>query len=230
MYGHVCNVDKIEEIAQKNVFPCSKLDDNQELDHGTMVPLYFIEKYLKKDSEIGHELIDAFSVLSDAAIIFSPLVFGPQLLPVLELLDVKDKLFNMGHKVLDYISRKIEPNYLERMEQIEAAYSLICYTAYFDLLEETIPQNIRKKLKLTFEKKKELIEDSCKEKDPQVLLQSIDICCSVFFADHITSFSEIKEQLFDIYQNVSRNIFKAIEECGAFEKNNKTEIQKLSEK
>ena len=34
-----------------------------------------IEKYLKKDVEIGHEILDIFSSLTDAAIIFSPIIF-----------------------------------------------------------------------------------------------------------------------------------------------------------
>lgn len=186
-----------------------------------------IEKYLKKDSELGHEILDTFSSLSDAAIVFSPLVFGPQLLPLLDLLDVKDRLFNLGHKVLNFIARKIEPDYLVRIEQIEAAYALICYTSYFDLLEEAIPRNIREKLRLTFEKKKELMEDSCKDNESPVLPQNFDIGCSIYYADHITSFSDIQEQLLDVYQNVSNNLIKTIQECGAFDRNNKNEQKKI---
>ena len=52
-----------------------------------------IEKYLKKDAEIGEEILNAFENLTDAAIIFSPIVLGPQFLPLLELLDIKNKLF-----------------------------------------------------------------------------------------------------------------------------------------
>ena len=53
-----------------------------------------IEKYLKKDTDIGNDILDAFDSLSDAAIIFSPILFGPQFLPMLDLLDVKDRLVN----------------------------------------------------------------------------------------------------------------------------------------
>lgn len=88
--------------------------------------------------------------------IFSPLVFGAQFLPLLELLDVKDRLFNLGHKVHDFIVQKDELDYIDRMEQIRAAYALICYTAYFDVLENAIPKKIIKKAKLRFENKQEL--------------------------------------------------------------------------
>lgn len=119
-----------------------------------------IEKYLKKDTEAGKEILDAFEGLSNAAIIFSPVIFGPQFLSLLELLDVKDRLFDLGHKVYDFIAQKVELYYLDRMEQIRAAYALICYTAYFDALQDVLPSTVRKKLKLKFEKKRELLEES----------------------------------------------------------------------
>ena len=98
-----------------------------------------IEIYLKKDTEVGKEILDAFESLSDAAIIFSPIIFGPQFLPMLELLDVKDRLFSLGRKVYDFIAQKVELDYLDRTEQIRAAYALICYTAYFDVLQDALP-------------------------------------------------------------------------------------------
>ena len=66
-----------------------------------------IEKYLKKDADIGEDILNAFEGLTDAAIIFSPIIFGPQFLPMLELLDVKDRLFGLGHKVYDFIAQGV---------------------------------------------------------------------------------------------------------------------------
>lgn len=113
-----------------------------------------IEKYLRKDSDIGEDILTAFESLSDAAIIFSPIIFGAQFLPILELLDIKDKLFDLGRKVYDYIAQKTELNYIERTEQLKAAYALICYTAYFDVLQDGLPAKVRKKLKLKLEEKR----------------------------------------------------------------------------
>ena len=39
---------EIEKISQEESFPVAKVQKDVELDHGTMVPLYFIRKYLKK--------------------------------------------------------------------------------------------------------------------------------------------------------------------------------------
>jgi len=103
-----------------------------------------IEKYLKKDAQIGEDILDAFSKLADATIIFSPIAFGSQLLPFWGLLDVKDRLVGLGKTVVGFISSKQEADYVERTEQIRAAYALICYTAYFDVLQDELPANIRK--------------------------------------------------------------------------------------
>ena len=107
-----------------------------------------IKKYLKKDATIGTDILNAFDSLTDAAIIFTPIAFGVQFLPLLELLEVKGKLFELGHKVYDSIANKIETNYIDRTEQIKAAYALICYTAYFDALQDTLPSKVRKALNL----------------------------------------------------------------------------------
>jgi hypothetical protein len=69
---------------------------------------------------------------------------------VLELLNVKDRLVNLGKTVVDFIASKQEPNYIERSGQIRAAYALICYTAYFDVLGDELSTNVRKKLKLKY--------------------------------------------------------------------------------
>ena len=39
-------IDEIEKISKERNFPCGRVESNESLDHGTMVPLYFINKYL----------------------------------------------------------------------------------------------------------------------------------------------------------------------------------------
>lgn len=187
-----------------------------------------IEIYLKKDTEVGKEILDAFESLSDAAIIFSPIIFGPQFLPMLELLDVKDRLFSLGHKVYDFIAQKVELDYLDRTEQIRAAYALICYTAYFDVLQDALPNTVRRKLKLKFEKKKELLEESIETTETLQLSPTVpDIHCKVFYADHVTAFSEIKEQLTEIYKRVCNNLIKMIREASIFDEEKKKDNQEF---
>ena len=39
-------IKEIETISKDNNFPCGRVEDDEPLDHGTMVPLYFVNKYL----------------------------------------------------------------------------------------------------------------------------------------------------------------------------------------
>ncbi|MDE6708798.1 MAG: hypothetical protein K2K06_12285, partial [Oscillospiraceae bacterium] len=173
-----------------------------------------IEKYLTSTTDIGKDVLEAFNKLSDAAIIFSPIIFGPQCLPLLELLTVKNKLFDLGHNVYDFIVKKVELDYIKRTEQIQAAYALICYTAYFDVLETAIPNNINNKLKLELNKKKELIEKAVElTSAPDI---RCDIHCNVFYADHVTSFSQIREELMHIYKQVTQGLIEMISESSIF--------------
>lgn len=181
-----------------------------------------IQNYLKKESELGKDILDAFDTLSDAAILFSPIVFGPQLLPLLELLDVKDRLSSLGHKVYDAITQRIEPDYIDRTEQIRAAYSLICYTSYFDVLPDALPKKVRNKLLKNFTEKKALIEEAS-DRLAQSTRPMPDIRCKLFYADHITSFSEIRDHLSKIYTRITNKIVDMINNSHIFNEDNEKE-------
>ncbi len=185
-----------------------------------------IKKYLKKDSAVGKDILNAFDSLTDAAIIFTPIAFGVQFLPLLELLEVKGKLFELGHKVYDSIANRIETNYIDRTEQIKAAYALICYTAYFDALQDTLPSKVRKKLKLKLEEKKQLIEANKSVENQYASNTALtDIHCNVHYADHITSFSEVKEKVSDIYGNITKGLLKTIAEASIFDEEKESEVK-----
>lgn len=187
-----------------------------------------IEKYLKKDSAIGEDILEAFESLTDAAIIFTPMVFGVEFLPVLELLDVKDRLFKLGHKVYDYISQKIELDYIDRTEQIRAAYALICYTAYFDVFQNVLPKSVREKLKEGFFDKGKLIKDTKKNKNILDEVSNLsEIHCNVYYADHVTSFHEIKSELLKTYKQVTETLIKIVSNASVFNLENKKEVQEF---
>ena len=168
-----------------------------------------IRKFLEKEKNTA--VLDAFDKLADAALIFSPIFLGAQFLPIIELLDVKDRLFGLGRTVIDFITSRQEPDYIERSEQLKAAYSLICYTAYFESLEKTLPKDIRKKLKLSFDKKVELADSSTQLSVQQECVE-IDIHNKLPYSDHVTSFSETQKYLLELYQDISSRIFRIIKE------------------
>lgn len=186
-----------------------------------------IRKYLEKESKIGEDILNAFDSLTDAAIIFSPIIMGPQFLPLLDLLEIKHNLCDLGHKVYDAIVQRVEPDYVDRMEQIRAAYALISYTAYFDVLERSLSKKVRKKLKSKLKQKKEIIEKTV-ECDQNVQLTQ-NIHSDLLYADHINSFSDIKEHLTSTYERITNALIKIIVEESIFNDDESDEKQLFNE-
>lgn len=176
-----------------------------------------IRTYLEKQNDTA--ILDAFDKLADAAIIFTPMLFGPQFLPLLELLEVKDKLVGLGKSVVGFIASKQEPDCVMRFEQMKVAYALICFTAYFEALDNELPKEVRKKLKLKFETKQELIRESAADMERPLLAPlQIDVHCELPYTDHVTSYSETIVRLEKLYEGLSKNILKLISESGILEK------------
>ncbi len=170
-----------------------------------------IEKYLKKDATIGKDILDAFESLSDAAIVFSPIVFGPQATSLFQLLDVKDRLFQLGNKVLDYITKQKETDYISRTEQLRVAYSLIGYTSYFEALQNSMPEDVLEKIKVRFSKNMELQKENPASSELLGMASTmVDKSCLCFYTDHVTSFAEIKKQLLEVYTRATKNMLGLI--------------------
>jgi len=183
-----------------------------------------IVKYLKKDGPVDEKVMGAFSKLADVAIIFSPILLGTAFLPALTLLAAKERIVGLAKTVLDYISSRKEPPYIQRTEKIKAAYALICYTSYFDALQNELPANVINKLKLMYEEKRDLVEGA--KSYPAMRAPSHDINSNVYYADHATSLSDIKESLQNEYEVISLGLLKLIVDASIFDvKDPKDKIQ-----
>jgi hypothetical protein len=177
-----------------------------------------IRTYLEKKKD--NNILDSFDKLADAAIIFAPIVLGPQFLPLLGLLDVKDRLFDLGRNILGFIVSEEEPDYILRAEKIKVAYAFISFTAYFDALSKEFPHDIRKKLISELENKQELVKI-----DDEQYKNKLNIHCEVPYVDHVTSFSETIDLLERNYANISKNIMKLINDTKLLENEKKKQEQ-----
>ncbi len=192
-----------------------------------------IEKYLKSDKDIGKDILEAFERLFEVAVLFCPVVHGISIVPLLEILEVKNKVFDLGHKVYDYVTEKNQSDYIARAEQIKVAYALICYTAYFDTLEVYLPKEFIKKIVSQFKNNEILIKTTDNiENDQKISENKTNIHCNIFMADHITSFCDIKEQLSIEYKRVTNNLIKMIEDSIFFQEsqeNNSLEFEHIKQ-
>lgn len=103
---------------------------------------------VQKDAQEEPKLLEAVDKLLGLALICSPLALGPAAVALLPTLTVKNEVIKIGKSVFDWLSKKKDNNYLARQQHMQIAYGLLCFTAFFDALDQQIPKTLRKQLKL----------------------------------------------------------------------------------
>lgn len=97
-------------------------------------------QFIKEDDP---ELIESADKLLGLILILSPLVLLPPTAvaaPALGLLAVKNELTSTGKKLFEKITGKKDKDTLAKQQRMEAAYCLICYTAFFEALDSLLPE------------------------------------------------------------------------------------------
>lgn len=175
-----------------------------------------IRKYLEKKNQLG--ILEAFDQLADAAMIFAPVFLGPQFLPLLELLDVKDRLVGLSKTVIGAIAEKVDEDYLGRSERLRTAYSLICYTAYFDTLSAYLPNDVLKKLIKQFKNDSALGESDGEDREE---IAPKEFYTLIPYMDHITPFSQVQDLLLKMYIDASKHILGVVKQFNIYGKEKK---------
>lgn len=93
------------------------------------------------------ELINALDRLLGVATIFAPVV-GPVAKDALEVLGVKDELIKLGKWVVQKVTQQTQDDYVKRHLQMQMVYGLLCYTAFFEAVDQKMPAQLRKRIKL----------------------------------------------------------------------------------
>ena len=175
-----------------------------------------VKKYLEKKND--PEILEIFNQLADAAIIFTPLVFGAHFLPIWGLLAVKDKLVNIGKSIVMFVSKQTEDTYVERAEQIKIAYSVICFTAYFEALNELQPDDFIQEIQKIYKLQTNELKYETRE---------IDVVYGIPLADEILSYSEVKKKIMAIYLETSKHLIENLHKLDYFKKNEKKKDPKV---
>lgn len=165
-----------------------------------------VRKYLETPGNAGKNVLKAFETITDAAVIFSPVFFGPEFLTLLNVLDVKDRLFDACYLVYDFIVEKIQPDYITRAEQLKTAYALISVTAYLEELSDAIPKRLIEKIKQEAPNLNLFIDDVGRDyENVKPYLTITD-----YYTDHEISFAEVKDHLFETYIEASTRLVDLI--------------------
>ena len=179
-------------------------------------------KFLKKDDS---SLIEAVDKLSGAAMLLSALALGPQAPLALGLLGAKNELTKIGKHLVEKVTSKTESDYLARMQRMQIAYGLICITAFFEALDQLMPNELRSKIALISEEKTYLMEEAGKHflkseegrNTSKILKEGVENIPLIF--PHPTiPFEKQQETLGQIYQEMSICLDGFIKKLAVWEK------------
>lgn len=121
----------------------------------------------------------------------------------LNALMVKDQLINIGKRILDKIVTEKTIECDKKMEQMQWAYSMIYYTAFFDVLDEQLPEQIRKTIKLSVDEKKYIYQIAdWGEGAKEDLLTDAEI----IFPNIVYGYAKVEEDLNKLYESMSKGL------------------------
>lgn len=107
---------------------------------------------LIEDKDLPEDLLDAFNLISGAAIALSPLAFGPAGAALWPLLEPKNDLIDAAKTAIRKLTKSQPSDYVDQARRFAAANTLLTYTAFFDALS-MCKQDYLRELKLTEEEK-----------------------------------------------------------------------------
>ncbi len=108
-------------------------------------------QFIKTDGKDDSQIVEAVDSLLGVSIVCAPAILGPAGLAVLPLLAAKNELTKLGQRLFRAVTKNNDRNYLARLRRMQAAHGLLVYTAFFEALDETIPEDLRKGIDLEAE-------------------------------------------------------------------------------
>lgn len=166
-----------------------------------------VKKYLENKSA-AESILEGFSTFADVAIIFTPIVLGPQFLPLLEVLDAKDRLVDAGKKLLSFIGSQTAPDYKEKMKQIDSAYITLSLTAFVEALKEQLSSSDVKDI-IKFFKESKRFEFFTSETEKNVFEKNKSV--NIMFPNEVDSLDDLKKSLRDFYDDTCKNLIDHFE-------------------
>lgn len=147
---------------------------------------------LNSYTEELNTLTDAIASLIDNPAVGSIAAF-------IEAVAEKEKLIRLGSTVLNAILKQVSvEDYSGRVKQMEEAYGIIYFTAFFDELDSRLPDNIRRNIQLSLKEKKNLFRSSTLPEDAGANRREI------MFPDIFCGYDEIERVLQDMYDSMAK--------------------------
>lgn len=103
---------------------------------------------IKKDQQHDPLFIDIVDKFLGLTLLCGPVFAGPAAAAFLPLITAKNELIRLGKSVFKVFSDKKDDDYVDRQQRMQVAYSLICFSAFFEALDRHIPSALRERIGL----------------------------------------------------------------------------------
>ena len=164
-------------------------------------------KQLKENKDYG-EMLAGLNALSGATILLLGVRSASgDISAFLNALVIKDELIKIGKCILDKIIKEKNNECDKRVDQMQWAYSMIYYTAFFDVLDEQMPEQMRKEIGLSLEEKKGIFQNIGIEKREGA--DSL-INTQIFFPNIVHGYAYIEEHLVKLYKSMCEGLMKFV--------------------
>lgn len=164
-------------------------------------------KQLNKNKDFN-EMLDGLGALSGATILLLGLkgVSG-NISAFLNALTIKDQLINIGKCILNKILEGKTNEYDKRINQMQWAYSIIYYTAFFDVLDEQMPEETRKKIGLSLGEKESIFQNADFRKMEK---EDSLIDAEIFYPNIVHGYANIEAHLENLYKLMCEGLKKFV--------------------
>ncbi|MDX8147717.1 hypothetical protein SK854_36795 [Lentzea sp. BCCO 10_0061] len=98
---------------------------------------------LVKTGAKGEELLGAVDKLLGAVLLLSPVMLGPTALPALGLIGAKNEIIKLAGGAVKKIAESSKASFVDRGRHIVAAHCLLTYTAFFEALQDSLPDFVK---------------------------------------------------------------------------------------
>ena len=124
------------------------------------------------------DLIDGLDKFLGVAILLAPAVLGPVGVAALNLLQPKDELVKLGRAAANRFAASTVSEFVARHQRLTAAYCLMTYTAFFEALDEEMPE-FTKDVAITDYERNAIIRRAHEGSNPGVTADSVTVTVAI---------------------------------------------------
>jgi hypothetical protein len=183
--------------------------------------------FIKEDNP---KLLEDVDKLLGFALILAPFVLFPSPLsvaPALGLLGIKSELTGIGKRLYEKLTAKKDKDPLAKQQRMEAAYGLICFTAFFDAIDVQLPEifgyigmnDVDKTALVEAAIEKLTARKGC-DGPPAEETDSRLEALKVVMPHPVDSFGQQRSQLLPLYQEMTKGFTTFLEWLPLWEKTN----------